>query len=215
MIPSTITREHILQAIKEVDVSGYPDKNESRMYDLLFNEKRYPPKIIISIANKFANGIPLEVSEFSGGEQPTNKFLSDRGFQIVLKDEAPLKKSVLSKITNGQKSYSWTILLDKTAIKQTDKSVFIYNETCLPKGIVKSFFSVDKISSGNGKIILHYDSREFEATIGMSPYGSHNTDLIWKKDFANIIRSKYPQWVEYFKTNKDKPKNSPIIRFKK
>jgi hypothetical protein len=87
MIPSNITPEHILQAIKDIERKGYPPKHESTKYDLIFDEKRYPPKYVISIANTYANGTPLDTSEFSGGELEANKFLKSRGFKIFRKTE--------------------------------------------------------------------------------------------------------------------------------
>jgi len=86
-IPPEITRDHIIQAIKEIDTSGYPERNESRKYDLLFEGKRFPPKVVLSYANKYLNEKVLDVSQFSGGESAANKFLKERGFEILLKNE--------------------------------------------------------------------------------------------------------------------------------
>ena len=84
-IPTNIRREHIIQAIEEVIRRGYDKKRESRKYDILYNGKRFPPKVVITIANKFANGEPLDHSKFSGGESFANKFLQERGFEILRK----------------------------------------------------------------------------------------------------------------------------------
>jgi hypothetical protein len=208
-IPTNITREHILGAVKEIDANGYPEKNESRKYDLVVNGSHYPPKIVISIANKIANGTLFDVSKFSGGEQYANRFLKERGFEIV-----PKNKESNDNRQEGIEKYSWTIS-NSHADKRTDKTVFAANETCLPREIVRDFFSVKEIISGDGKIILHHGSKQFVATIGMSSYGSHNTDLRWRNDFADVLRSKFPQWVQYFKEGGKKTKSSPIIRFRK
>jgi hypothetical protein len=114
----------------------------------------------------------------------------------------------------GIQKYSWTVY-DMHADKRTDKSVFITNETCLPRELVRDFFSVKDIVTGDGRIILHYDSKQFIATIGMSQYGSYNTDLIWRKDFAQVLHLKFPQWFEYFKNIGKKTNKSPMIRFRK
>lgn len=128
----------------------------------------------------------------------------------------PLTKNEESedKQQKGIQKYSWTIF-DTYADKRTDKSVFLSNETCLPRDLVRNFFSVNDIISSDGKITLHYDSKQFVATIGMSPHRSHNTDLIWRKSFAEVLHSKFPQWSDYFKNDGKKTKESPIIRFKK
>jgi hypothetical protein len=67
MIPENIKPEHILMAIKEVDNSGIPEERISDRYDLVYNEKTYPPKYIVSLANKYANNV--ELSSFSGGNE--------------------------------------------------------------------------------------------------------------------------------------------------
>jgi hypothetical protein len=85
-IPDGITREHILEALKEIDLAGWDKKNNSIKYDLVFEGKRYPPKIVVKYAHKHAFGTPLDVSEFSGGEDSTNRFFRAWGFTIVLKD---------------------------------------------------------------------------------------------------------------------------------
>ncbi len=67
MIPSNITEEHILLAIQEIDQSSYPEKHESKKYNLIHNEKPYPPKVIISVAKCLASGDGRVGSELSGG----------------------------------------------------------------------------------------------------------------------------------------------------
>jgi len=85
-IPDGITREHVFLALKKIDVIGWKKKNNSIKYDLLFEGKRYPPKIVVKYAHEQAFGSVLDVSEFSGGEDSTNRFFRAREFVIVLKD---------------------------------------------------------------------------------------------------------------------------------
>ncbi|MHA1333202.1 MAG: hypothetical protein ACTSPL_03905 [Candidatus Odinarchaeia archaeon] len=82
MIPKNIKKGHILKAMGEIKKSGIPKGRRSRKFLLEFEGKFYPPKYVISIANKYANGIELNPSEFSGGRE-TNDFLRALGFRIV------------------------------------------------------------------------------------------------------------------------------------
>jgi hypothetical protein len=62
---------------------------------LEYEGKYYPPKYIISLANKYANDRELDSSEFSGGKE-TNSFLRALGFKIVeisLDEKTVLKPS--------------------------------------------------------------------------------------------------------------------------
>lgn len=81
MIPKNIKREHILKAIEEIDYYKYPERRSSKKFNLILDGKYYPPKLVISLANKFANEKQLLPYEFNGGKE-TNTFLTNLGFNI-------------------------------------------------------------------------------------------------------------------------------------
>ncbi|MHC4441369.1 MAG: hypothetical protein ACYTF1_00250 [Planctomycetota bacterium] len=83
MIPKNITRENILKAVNNVDEVGFPPSRASRKFLLEYQGKYYPPKYIVSIANRYANGHELPSSKFNGGIE-TNGFLKSLGFNIIL-----------------------------------------------------------------------------------------------------------------------------------
>jgi hypothetical protein len=83
-IPANITREHVILAINELDQQGIPKKHKSTKFDLIYNDRPYPPKYVISMANIFANGEPFDTVLFSGGEE-ANNYLEKLGFEIELK----------------------------------------------------------------------------------------------------------------------------------
>jgi len=84
MIPKNIQRSHILKAITEIDRKNIPSRRRSKKYVLEYKGKDYPPKYVISLANKYANNVELDSSEFSGGYE-TNSFLRKLGFDVVEK----------------------------------------------------------------------------------------------------------------------------------
>jgi len=89
MIPNNISKEHIEKAIEEIDKKGIRKERHSSTYDLVYNGKNYPPKLAISIANRFANGSELDASDFSGGKgTDAFKLLEYFGFQIVEKNNS-------------------------------------------------------------------------------------------------------------------------------
>ena len=64
-----ITKDQIIKAINEIDLNpSLRVGRASSTYDLVFNGKPYPPKLVVGIANRFANGIELKPNEFEGGE---------------------------------------------------------------------------------------------------------------------------------------------------
>jgi len=86
MIPSNILKIHIEKAIEEIDKQGFTKQRDSSKYNLTYNNKSYPPKVVISIANKYANGTELAASSFSGGPE-VNSYLENQGFTISEKDD--------------------------------------------------------------------------------------------------------------------------------
>ena len=96
MIPPNIEKEHINKAICEIDSTGIPRRNESKKFCLIFKGKQYPPKYVLSLANRFANGKELDLSEFSGGQE-TNNFLKRLRFDIVeISSPRTIDKSISS-----------------------------------------------------------------------------------------------------------------------
>src|SRR5688500_9053020 len=89
MIPKNITKDHLLKAISKIDIDGIPKDADSQYYDVIYNGKKYPPKVVVSYANIFANGEELDRKSFSGG-LGTQCFilLEQNGFNIQQKTVA-------------------------------------------------------------------------------------------------------------------------------
>lgn len=86
-IPDNITREHILKAIQLINEKGIPNHYQSSTYDLIYDGQRYPPKLVYSNANYFANGIKLSHKKFHGGaDTECFNILKSKGFKIVSKE---------------------------------------------------------------------------------------------------------------------------------
>ncbi|MCF4101037.1 AAA family ATPase [Gillisia sp. M10.2A] len=86
MIPDNLERIHIEKALAEIDQNGVQNGEQSTTYDLIHNAKRYPPKLVLSLANKYANGNELDRLSFTGGENTKAfKLLRNHGFHIESK----------------------------------------------------------------------------------------------------------------------------------
>jgi hypothetical protein len=84
-----ITREHVLKALEEIDRLGIPPGARSTTYDLVEGERRYPPKLVLSLASKHASGVEFDRSLFSGGEaSPAFALLRKLNFRIERKDSS-------------------------------------------------------------------------------------------------------------------------------
>ncbi len=150
MIPKNIARNHILNAIQKIDKDGIPKGRDSKKFRLPYGAKTYPPKYVVSLANKLANGEELESSVFGGGRE-TNDHLKQLGFEIIGK--SPMSKQLLkSPEINNSRSQSKKSHYERCpACKQTIEKLLrkIYGDVIcnykfelgsLPDDFIKSEF---------------------------------------------------------------------------
>ncbi|MCK5536175.1 MAG: EVE domain-containing protein, partial [Bacteroidales bacterium] len=128
MIPKNITKEHIESAIRKIQNTGVTEKRESSKYNLIYEGISYPPKLVISIANQYANEIELDSNDFSGGAE-TNSFLEKRGFVVSKKDD-PIKlliKNYKKRISQNHledEVYKWELVKKYNKRPNTDADDF-------------------------------------------------------------------------------------------
>jgi hypothetical protein len=83
-----VTHASVVRAIEEYDrlgpeaffaVHGFAP---TTTYDLLWDERRYPPKAILGTAYEFATGQRLASGDFEGGKSGAVKVLGNLGFTV-------------------------------------------------------------------------------------------------------------------------------------
>lgn len=86
MLFDKVTREHILQGIKDFEEKGLPNEfDSSTSYDLVYEGKKYSSKAIMAYANYHAEGRKIE-DYFGGGiGTPCFNALESNGFNVVKK----------------------------------------------------------------------------------------------------------------------------------
>ena len=89
-IPPGLKKEHVLQALHDLDGGIDHPFGAPTGYELVHGEKRYAPKAVIGLACRHHLGRVLQPEEFSGGEAPgqANYVLRKLGFTVVRKGEA-------------------------------------------------------------------------------------------------------------------------------
>ena len=171
MITKNIKKEHILKAIEEIESTGIPKLRHSKKFVLEHNHKYYPPKYIISLANRFANGVELDSEEFSGGKE-TNEFLEKLGFRII------------------DKSFSTQRVEAVVRYKKTNQTKSIHSENCKDcKDRIKELLR--KIY---GAVELNY---KFE--VGTYPEAFRNSEYYWKlKEIYEALKD-YRRFEDFIK----------------
>ena len=86
-----VTRCDVLRAIREYDRLG-PEQFFSEhgfapttTYELVWDDRRYPPKALLGTAYEFATGRQLGSGDFEGGKTGAVRVLSELGFCIEKK----------------------------------------------------------------------------------------------------------------------------------
>lgn len=86
-----VTSRDVFRAIHEYDRVG-PEQFFSQhgfapttTYELVWNERRYPPKAILGVAYEFATGKRLGSGDFEGGKTGAVRVLGNLGFSIQKK----------------------------------------------------------------------------------------------------------------------------------
>lgn len=199
MIPPEINREHVLRAISEVDEEGIPRDRHSIRWSVSHEDRFYPPKYLISIANRYTNGSEWPSENFSGGDE-TNNVLRSLGFEIVPQGTRqsgyPLK------------SHSWVIYSDTVAVKKMDKSAFLHHGTGVPRQFC-FFFGVDDIAPDDRRdITLRYEGEDYQAHFQLHA-DLTRVRLFWKSDFEKVIQEQLPAWYSFFSQNQNPEKNDP------
>jgi hypothetical protein len=83
-----VTRDDVLRAIEEYDRLG-PEQfysthgfGPTTTYDLVWDERRYPPKALLGTAYEFATGQRLGSGDFEGGKSGAVSVLEKLGFTV-------------------------------------------------------------------------------------------------------------------------------------
>jgi len=129
-----ISKKDIISAINEIDSNRELRKGRaSSTYDLIYKNVEYPPKLVISIANKFATGEELNPKDFDGGiDTPAFKLLEGFGFEIQKKRD-PIKllienyKTHIKSTKLKDEVYKWELINEFKGKPNTD-AVDFYQE---------------------------------------------------------------------------------------
>ena len=86
-----VTHDDVVRAIKEYDRLG-PERflaehgfAPTTTYELIWEERCYPPKAILGVAYEFATGQRLASGDFEGGKSGAVKVLGQLGFTVQQK----------------------------------------------------------------------------------------------------------------------------------
>jgi putative restriction endonuclease len=81
-----ITKEYLVKAIEKIDLGHASKFSDSTKFDVVYQDKRYPPKEVVGLALEELHGRQFVPEDFSGGENSECfKTLKRCGFEITTK----------------------------------------------------------------------------------------------------------------------------------
>ena len=89
-----VTRPHVLRALHEYDRLGAErffaehGFTPTTTYELIWEQRRYPPKAILGAAYESATGQKLRSADFEGGKTGAVRVLGELGFSVQKKQRA-------------------------------------------------------------------------------------------------------------------------------
>ena len=178
MIPKNINREHLVKAIEEIDKDGVRKGRHSSTYDLVYSDKTYPPKLVLSIANRYANGTELDPNDFGGGKDT-------KAFELLQKEGFSIKEK--PKIANS----IYTLLMKAKA--DVEKAGFNYKSLRQNSRYVW----VEDSNNTIGRKPAHYEFISRRNTLYLE---LHFEETKSKNLFQQLIKN-LPEQLEWFDWN--------------
>lgn len=184
-----------MKAIEEIDKNPELRKNRrSSTYDLIFNNQKYPPILVLSVANQIKKGKELFLSDFNDDVKEPFKILNDCGFKIVRKVPA-------SEMNNREEFKKWII---KTSPANSGaSSAYIHSLEWLSKKFYENnkidtasiydISDIDIISDLYAEVLtIQRNESSYIHNINATSYGN--------KGFYSASLSKYKQFLHFRKS---------------
>ena len=230
-IPQNITRDNIISAINKIDSEGFQNDADSQYYDVLYHDRRYPPKVVVSYANLFANGEMLDRRKFPGGRgTQCFKLLEERGFLIINKNNKIIegiklfseiyKNEVAQKHSKDLESY---VLLVNELPSQLESQISDYSEHFAVKGSIGQgnntyypWLAVfdNRVSTGatNGFYVVLLFSDDFKDVFLTLNQGSTQQTNEQIEAYKSFVFSLYPSVEGFEKGRIPEANNKKVFR---
>jgi hypothetical protein len=110
-----VTRAEVLRAIQEYDQLGPAGFFAAHgfapttTYELVWDERHYPPKAILGTAYEFATGQRLASGDFEGGKTGAVKVLGKLGFTIQPREPRPGRTGELLWLILHTARWTWMV----------------------------------------------------------------------------------------------------------
>ncbi|HTB64544.1 MAG TPA: HNH endonuclease [Opitutales bacterium] len=160
MIPEGLNHNHFLAAVREIQANGVPHHRHSYRYDLHLGGRPYPPKYVIYLAIKIAQGKTF--TKFNAVEAV--KYFQSREYEIREKSghKRPVPPQIPdenaeSRFAEGKKKYKMHRKLERdSSIGKKAKELRLAKDQCLRCDVCNFSFIEQYGKHGEGYIEAHH-----------------------------------------------------------
>ncbi len=103
-IPKNITKESVLKAVEYIESNGVPAHNQSVTYSLVVEDKSYPPKYVVAVADHLINNVQISTSDYNSIE--AKNFLKSLGLTVETKQEKHILTITKDTVTSTDAEFS-------------------------------------------------------------------------------------------------------------
>lgn len=183
------TKENIIQAIEKIDSEPILRNNRSSStYDLIYKDVKYPPILVLSVANQLIGGKELLLSDFNNSVDIPFKILRDNGF-LINKKALSLKDEFEIWLKNKHKEKSG-------AVSSYIRSIEILSNLFFENNKIdnENIFDISDLKILNGlykEVIKHQKDKDSYLYYSKAPgYGENNFFSASLKNYIDFIISK-------------------------
>ncbi len=204
-----ITRDQIIKAINRIDenpesLSG----RSSSTYDLLYQEKPYPPILVLSEANKLAGGEELFLRNFDNNIKEPFQILENHGFLIVPKEKANIASLLRQFISQADEQNDLKTKSYPTSFLDTKLKISFGQGNFASIPWIGFLLGNNTIQHGIYPVYLYYK----EHNIIILAYGiseTHKPDVSWHNIQEQSIKSYF---LEKFQEKPKRYEESMIFK---
>ncbi len=194
-IPKNITKESILKAVEYIDENNVPKHNESVTYSLVLEDKTYPPKYVVAVADHLINNVEISTSAYNSIE--AKKLLLSLGFTVETKQE----KYILTITKDNVTSTDTEFTMDNLGYGDNFKPLDVYFEKA-DKAIVRRQYNRLERKSCN-QTMARLAMQVFEdSLVNLSPQEKSNFPICRYTNNSEIIRGIFAS-IEEFRNYKN------------
>ena len=190
-----LSKQNILDALKFIDEHEVPFHNQSYRYELVDNDKKYPPKYVIAVANHLATGQDISSDTYNTIE--AKNYLEGQGFVIETKAQ---EKFLLSIKAESTEATDERFTMDDLSLGDNYRILDVYFKKANGEIVKRQYEKGEKKISNQTMARIACQIFE-DKLVSLSPEAKESFPICQYKPNGELIQGIYSS-VEEFKSHR-------------